>query len=298
MIKLVIANQKGGVSKTTTSLSLARCFAERGLKVLLIDTDSQGSIATALGLKVTSSLYHFLISNYRFKDCVISAHPLIDVLCSTRDTIEAEGILTPRPGRELIFQVLLSPVEHLYDVIMIDVAPSITLLQSCAMMYAQQILIPLSMDPLSLQGAFAALQTSKSLNQLFKANIKPAAILPVMVDRRLQMTDLIFESIQVIAQDYGIPILPSIRTDAAVTKSTRAKTFLMDFDPKCKAVEDYQNAADKLLEHLRPQLAERHRQPLPAEERAVEAAADSAATAPAESVKEGSHGELTLETQA
>ncbi len=254
MIKLVIANQKGGVAKTTTSLSLARAFAERGLKVLLIDTDSQGSLATALGLKVTNSLYHFLISNYRFKDCILPAHPNIDVLCSTRETIEAEGILTPRPGRELIFQVTLAPVEKDYDVIMIDVAPSITLLQSCAMMYTQQVVIPLTMDPLSLQGAFAAIQSSRSLNTLFKASVRPAAILPVMVDRRLQMTDLIFESIQAISEEHGIPVLHSIRTDSTVQKATRSKKFLLDFDPKCKAVEDYRIASDQLLEHFKAQL--------------------------------------------
>ena len=254
MIKLVIANQKGGVAKTTTSLSVARAFAERGLKVLLIDTDSQGSLATALGLKVTNSLYHFLISNYRFKDCILPAHPNIDVLCSTRETIEAEGILTPRPGRELIFQVTLAPVEKDYDVIMIDVAPSITLLQSCAMMYTQQVVIPLTMDPLSLQGAFAAIQSSRSLNTLFKASVRPAAILPVMVDRRLQMTDLIFESIQAISEEHGIPVLHSIRTDSTVQKATRSKKFLLDFDPKCKAVEDYRIASDQLLEHLKAQL--------------------------------------------
>lgn len=254
MIKLVIANQKGGVAKTTSSLSLARAFAERDLKVLLIDTDSQGSLATALGLKVTNSLYHFLISNYRFKDCILPAHPNIDVLCSTRETIEAEGILTPRPGRELIFQVTLAPVEKDYDVIMIDVAPSITLLQSCAMMYTQQVVIPLTMDPLSLQGAFAAIQSSRSLNTLFKASVRPAAILPVMVDRRLQMTDLIFESIQAISEEHGIPVLHSIRTDSTVQKATRSKKFLLDFDPKCKAVEDYRIASDQLLEHLKGQL--------------------------------------------
>jgi chromosome partitioning protein len=254
MIKLVIANQKGGVAKTTSALSLARSFAERDLKVLLIDTDSQGSLATALGLKVTNSLYHFLISNYRFKDCILPAHPNIDVLCSTRETIEAEGILTPRPGRELIFQVTLAPVEKDYDVIMIDVAPSITLLQSCAMMYTQQVVIPLTMDPLSLQGAFAAIQSSRSLNTLFKASVRPAAILPVMVDRRLQMTDLIFESIQAISEEHGIPVLHSIRTDSTVQKATRSKKFLLDFDPKCKAVEDYRIASDQLLEHLKGQL--------------------------------------------
>ena len=254
MIKLVIANQKGGVAKTTTSLCVARAFAERGLKVLLIDTDSQGSLATSLGLKVTNSLYHFLISNYRFKDCILPAHPNIDVLCSTRETIEAEGILTPRPGRELIFQVTLAPVEKDYDVIMIDVAPSITLLQSCAMMYTQQVVIPLTMDPLSLQGAFAAIQSSRSLNTLFKAAVRPAAILPVMVDRRLQMTDLIFESIHAISEEHGIPVLHSIRTDSTVQKATRSKKFLLDFDPKCKAVEDYRIASDQILEHLKAQL--------------------------------------------
>jgi chromosome partitioning protein len=254
MIKLVIANQKGGVAKTTTSLSFARSFADRGLKVLLIDTDSQGSLATALGLKGAHTLYNFLISNYRFKDCVVAAHPNIDVLCSARDTVEVEGILLPRPGRELIFQVTLSPVEETYDVIIIDVAPSITLLQSCAMMYAQQILIPLTMDPLSLQGAFAALQTSKSLNTLFKANIRPVGILPVMVDRRLQMTDLIFESINAIAKEHEIPVLPNIRTDSTVQKASRARKFLLDYDSKCKAAEDYRLASEQLLEHLKGQL--------------------------------------------
>jgi chromosome partitioning protein len=254
MIKLVIANQKGGVAKTTTSLSLARAFAERGLKVLLIDTDSQGSVATSLGLKVTHSLYHFLISHYRLKDCIQSAHPNVDVLCSTRDTIEAEGVLIPRPGRELIFQATLSPVENAYDVILIDVAPSITLLQSCAMMYAQQILIPMTMDPLSLQGAFAALQTSKSLNTLFKANVRPVGILPVMVDRRLQMTDVILESIGNLSAEHQFPVLHSVRTDSTVQKATRSHRFLMDYDPKCKAVEDYRIASDQLMEYLKGQL--------------------------------------------
>lgn len=250
MIRLVIANQKGGVAKTTTAINLARHFAGRGHRVLLIDTDSQGSIATALGLKIVKSLYHFAIHNVPLAECVVKAHPLVDVLCSTRQTVEVEGILTPRPGRELIFQTLLGPVENSYDVIMLDVAPSITLLQSCAMMYAQQVLTPLTMDPLSLQGAYAALQTAGSLNTLFKTNIQPIAILPVMVDRRMQMTDLIFESLEAIAQEHKIPILNAIRTDATVTKSTRARQFLADFDPHSKAAADYETAGDQLLERL------------------------------------------------
>ena len=254
MIKLVVCNQKGGVSKTTTTLCIARCFADRGLKVLLIDTDSQGSLATSLGIKFTNSIYHFLVNNYRLQDCVNKVHDNIEVLCSTRQTIEVEGILTPRPGRELIFKTMLDPVENQYDAVIIDVAPSITVLQSCALMYAQQALIPLTMDPLSLQGAYAVLQTAWSLNSLFKASVKPVAILPVMVDKRLAMTDLIYQSIETISKEHSLPILHSIRVDATVQKATRSKRFLQDFDPKCKAVEDYRIATDQLLEHLKGQL--------------------------------------------
>lgn len=254
MIRLVIANQKGGVAKTTTTLTMAREFAERGRKVLIIDIDAQGSIGAALGLKPANYLYSLLISNYRFRDCIVSAHPNIDVVCSNRETNDVEGVLMPRTGRELVLQAVLTPVEHEYDVILIDCPPSISLLQSCALVYTQQILIPLTMDPLSLQGAFAAIQTSTTLNQLFKTAIKPVAILPTQVDRRLQMTDLIMTSLETLATQNQMVLLPPVRTDSTVTKATRSKQFLADFDPKCKAVDDYRVVVDRLIEHLKGQL--------------------------------------------
>ena len=260
MIRLVIANQKGGVAKTTTTLSLAREFAERGLKVLLIDIDPQGSIGASLGLKATNYLYSLIISNYRFKDCVVTAHPNIDVVCSNRETNDIEAILMPRQGRELVFQAVFTPVENAYDVVIIDCPPSIALLQSCALMYAQQILIPLTMDPLSLQGAYAAIQSSETMNRLFKTSIQPVALLPVQVDRRLQMTELIMGSLDSLAKQYGISLLPAVRTDSTVTKATRAKKFLGDFDSKCKAAEDYRQVAEALLERLKGQINERQQQ--------------------------------------
>ena len=165
MIRLVISNQRGGVAKTTTAVTLARSFADSGKKVLLIDTDSQGSIRTILGLKPEFHLADFLIRNMAFRECVVTACPNVDVMCSNRDTTEAEVTLSNSPFRELTFERLFSEHEGAYDVVLIDVAPSITLSQQCAMVYAQQVLVPVGMETLSLQGAVAAVNAAEALNR-------------------------------------------------------------------------------------------------------------------------------------
>jgi chromosome partitioning protein len=255
MIRLVVSNQKGGVAKTTTATTLARYFADKGQRVLIIDTDSQGSVGVALGLKPKNYLHQFVVNSFRFSDCIVSAGTNIDVLCSNRETVETESLLMGRTGRELTFQLLFSPLdEEKYDVVLVDVAPSISLLQTCAIVYTQQMLIPVAMDPLSLQGAVAAIETSRTLNGLFRTNIRPVALLPVMVDRRLGITDVVLNALEGLAKQYGTSLLPAIRVDAAVTKAIRAKQFLEDFDPKCKAIEDYRSAFNQLYAELKGQL--------------------------------------------
>lgn len=246
MIRLVISNQRGGVSKTTTTTTLAREFADRNKKVLVIDTDPQGSISSVLSLKPENGLYNFVIEKLRFDDCIVKAREKIDVLCSSRETTKVETILMGNVAREHAFTQLFSLVEKDYDVVLIDVSPSITLLQTCAMVYAERVLIPIGMDTLSFQGAMASIEASRSLNQLLRASIKTIGLLPVMVDRRLAMTTTVLEGLEGLSQGMKIPLLHAIRTDQTVTKAARAGQFLIDYDPKCKAVEDYHQVADEL----------------------------------------------------
>jgi chromosome partitioning protein len=92
------------------------------------------------------------------------------------------------------------------------------------------------------------------LSPLFRSDIRVVGVLPVMVDRRLQITETILESLQDICAKNQVPLLHSIPIDATVTKASRHKQFLQDYDPKCKAVEDYRKACGELVEHLRGQI--------------------------------------------
>lgn len=254
MIRLVITNQRGGDTKTTTTISLARYLADKGKKVLVVDTDPQGSIAVVLGLKAQDkSLHNFLIKDYNFRECLVNPHENIDILPSNRQTVETEAVLMGHTARELTFRNVFPRVDVTYDAVLIDVAPSISLLQTCAMLYAQNILIPASMDPLSLQGVVASIQTAKVLYGLFHLPITPVAILPVKVDRRLGITSTILETLEEISKSQSIPLLPGIRTDATVTKAARYGKFLVDYDKDCKAAVDYTTAFDALYEILRDQ---------------------------------------------
>ena len=238
MIRLVVSNQRGGVAKTTTAVNLARCFADRGLKTLLIDTDSQGSIGTILGLKPQFTLHDFLIRQMLLKECVVPAHDRIDVLCSDRKTMQAEDIISGQTLREVHFEQVFGETgaDKEYEAVVIDVAPSLTLFQTCAMLYTKQVLIPAAME--TLQGASASISSASELNRLFKREpgISSIGILPVMVNNRLQMTQTVINALTDMSQELKVPLLPPIRTDTAVVKAARSKMFLADFDPKSKAL--------------------------------------------------------------
>jgi chromosome partitioning protein len=255
MIRLVVANQRGGVAKTTTALVLARIFADRGMRVMLIDTDSQGSIGTIISLRAKYHLSDFLVGHIALEECLVNVCPNIDVLPSNRHTSRAEDLITAQGFREFVFEQMFSRYEQNYDAILIDVAPSITLFQTCAMVYTRRVLIPVAMEILSVQGAMASLESAKTLNTMFCSSyhlpVETVGMLPVMVDRRMAMTGVIMDTLDHIAEKTGVPRLSCIRTDTSVVKSNKERQFLVDFDPKSKALEDYQIVADEVLSIVR-----------------------------------------------
>jgi len=152
-----------------------------------------------------------------------------------------------RTGREFTVRTLFAGFDLPYDAIIFDVAPSITLLQTCAMIYAQRLLIPVAMDVLSLQGVGAALETAKQLNGIFGTSIHAVAFLPVMVEKQMQMSKLVLTNLQKLSEATKIPVLPETRRDATVAKAMRTKNFIVDHAPMSRIVEDYTAAFNALL---------------------------------------------------
>jgi chromosome partitioning protein len=152
-------------------------------------------------------------------------------------------------GREMTFEQAFGPYESGYDAVVVDVAPSLNLFQTCSMLFCRQVLIPAAMDSLSAAGAASNFQAMDTINRMFKLEppIRAIGLLPVIVDRRLQMTDLVLESLEGLSSRTDTPLLHAVRTDTSVVKCGRQRKFLVDFDPKSKAAEDYNKVTDELL---------------------------------------------------
>jgi chromosome partitioning protein len=245
---VVVANQRGGVGKTTTAWNLAGYLSTiKQQRVLLVDADSQGSMASHLELKPKKHLSNLIIGGELLQECAVPVNDHLQVLCSNRETAQVEAALIGQIGRELAFERAFAPYANEYDWIIIDVAPSITLLQTCGMMMTGNVLVPVSMDDLSLQGAQASLEAAKVLNSLYGRSIRIIGFLPTLVNKTLLIAKITQEALEKLSGRDGIPVLPSIRIDQAVNKARRARQFVFNYDSKSRVAEDYMAAFEHVL---------------------------------------------------
>jgi chromosome partitioning protein len=245
MFKAAIVNQKGGVTKTTSALHLARCYADAGYKTLLVDADPQGSMLDVLPVKTDGrNIFAFLVKGWAIEECIIPLSPNLDILAGDKESVRAEAILGVDKGAVNSFTSMFPELEHVnYDVVLMDTSPSINLMQNCAAMYCKQLIVPIIMDICAVQGAVSSISGFETLSP----EIRPVAFLPALVDMRLIVTKQILESIHALGAKYKVPVLPGIRTDTLIQRSRRMKELLPDFEPSSKAYSDYKSASQELI---------------------------------------------------
>ncbi|MBW2063203.1 MAG: ParA family protein [Deltaproteobacteria bacterium] len=194
---ITIANQKGGVGKTTTAVNLAACLAAAEKTVLLIDADPQANATSGLGIdreNIPYSLYHFLIQDLEL-DQVAQPTPLpgLTLIPASQDLIGAEVELIGQPGRQNFLARKLQPLDGQFDYLVIDCPPSLQLMTINALCAAQDLLIPLQCEYYALEGLSQLIRTFRLIRQRFNQRLRILGILLTMFDTRNRLSHQVAE---------------------------------------------------------------------------------------------------------
>jgi chromosome partitioning protein len=251
-----VFNHKGGTGKTTTAVTVAAGLAARGYRTLLADTDAQGNVGVSLGIKDAKlSLYHVLVMGAPVQDAVVNSRPNLDVLVANETLAAAELYLAGRRNRDRVLATRLQAARSIYDYVIVDCSPSLSLLNQNALVFSEAVLCPVACDYLSLIGVRQVVKTIKNVNRLLNHPVQLWGVLPTMYDKRAKICN---EALETMREHFQERCLAPVRSAIRVKEAPSQGQTLFEYDQDSSVAQDYGRVVDRVIQtraHFEPVLA-------------------------------------------
>jgi chromosome partitioning protein len=246
--RIAILNQKGGTGKTTTAVNLAAGVAERGHRVLLIDTDAQGNVGVCLGIAGEKSLYHVLVDGMDPTAVSVPVRQNLEVITSDATLAAAEIWLARQQGdarsRILTRRLNLMRVARDFDYVILDCGPSLNLLNQNALSYADEVVVPVTCDYLALVGVKQVLRTIKDIERHLHHAVRVAAVLPTFFDSRTRLGREVLDTLR---GHFKEKCLAPIRLNTRLAEAPSHRKTIFEYAPCSHGAEDYEKVVSWLI---------------------------------------------------